>query len=135
VKEALIDTDILSYFFKGDPRVVENFKIYLQKYDVVNLSIISYFEIYGGLQFKNASRQIMEFEEFANSQSIIYISEASAKIAGNIYADLRQRGIQIGTSDLLIPGMAIENDLVLVTNNLKHYAPIAGLTVENWKTA
>ena len=32
MNRALIDTDILSYYFKGDPLVVENFKKYLTEY-------------------------------------------------------------------------------------------------------
>ena len=39
---ALIDTDILSYYFKGDPIVVENFKKYLRKYEIIEISLISF---------------------------------------------------------------------------------------------
>ncbi len=46
---------------------------------------------------------------------------------------LAQSGITIGTSDILIAGIAIENGLTLITNNEKHYEPIRGLTIENWK--
>lgn len=65
--------------------------------------------------------------------TIIHISEESAKISGNIYADLRQKGITIGTSDILIAGIAIENELTLITNNERHYASIQELKIENWK--
>ena len=60
-------------------------------------------------------------------------TEESAKISGDIYADLRQKGITIGTSDILIAGIAIENGLTLITNNEKHYEPIQGLNIDNWK--
>lgn len=50
-----------------------------------------------------------------------------------IYAELRQNGITIGTSDILIAGIAIENGLTLITNNEKHYEPIQALKIENWK--
>lgn len=74
-----------------------------------------------------------EFENFTRNNNIIHITEASAKISGNIYASLRQQGITIGTSDLLIAGIALENDLAFITNNEKHYAHIPGLRIENWK--
>lgn len=132
--EALIDTDILSYFFKGGYIVVQNFRNYLNKFDFINISIITYYEILGGLQYKRAENQIKQFEEFAKNNNIIYISEASAKSSSEIYASLREVGITIGTSDILIAGIAIENNLTLVSNNLKHYEYISELEVENWKT-
>ena len=131
--ESLVDTDILSFYFKGDSKVVEKFNDYLKEFDVINISIITYYEILGGLRFKKAEKQIKEFEEFVNNNTIIHISEESAKISGDIYADLRQKGITIGTSDILIAGIAIENELTLITNNEKHYDSIQGLKIENWK--
>lgn len=131
--ESLVDTDILSFYFKGDQKVIDHFSEYLKTFDSINLSIITYYEIMGGLKFKQAEKQLKEFEEFVSNNTIIHISEASAKLSGNIYADLRQKGVTIGTSDILIAGIAIENELTLVTNNEKHYKPIVGLRMENWK--
>ena len=131
--ESLVDTDILSFYFKGDSKVVAKFNDYLKEFDVINISIITYYEILGGLKFKKAERQIKEFEEFVSNNTIIHISEQSAKLSGDIYADLRQKGITIGTSDILIAGIAIENELTLVTNNERHYESIEGLKIENWK--
>lgn len=131
--ESLVDTDILSFYFKGDQRVVDNFNEYLKEFDVINISIITYYEILGGLRFKKAEKQIKEFEEFIVNNTVIHISEESAKISGDVYADLRQRGITIGTSDILIAGIAIENELTLITNNERHYQSIQGLRIENWK--
>jgi tRNA(fMet)-specific endonuclease VapC len=133
VTESLVDTDILSFYFKGDQKVVNKFRDYLREFDVINISIITYYEILGGLKFKNAERQIKEFEEFVANNTIIHISEESAKISGDVYADLRQKGITIGTSDILIAGIAIENELTLITNNERHYESIEVLKIENWK--
>jgi len=133
VTESLVDTDILSFYFRGDQKVVNKFNDYLREFDVINVSIITYYEILGGLKFKNAERQMKEFEEFVTNNTIIHISEESAKISGNVYADLRQKGITIGTSDILIAGIAIENELTLITNNERHYESIKGFKIENWK--
>ena len=54
MKESLLDTDTLSFYFKGNSKVVNNFQSYLDNYEQVNISIITYFEILGGLKFKNA---------------------------------------------------------------------------------
>lgn len=106
----MVDTDILSFYFKGNQKVVNKFNDYLREFDVIHISIITYYEILGGLKFKKAERQIKEFEEFVSNNTIIHISEESAKISGDVYADLRQKGITIGTSDILIAGIAIETN-------------------------
>lgn len=133
MNEALVDTDILSFYFKGDPNVISKFKNYLKEFDQINLSVITFYEIIGGLKHKKAAKQILEFEDFVFNNTIIHISEDSARKSAEIYADLKHRGITTGTSDILIAGIAIENELTLITNNEKHYAPIRGLKIENWK--
>jgi len=133
VSEALVDTDILSFYFKGDTKVVASFRNYLNKFEVINTSIITYYEIISGLKYKQAELQLRQFYDFVMANSIIHISEESAKISGDIYSNLRKKGIVVGTSDILIAGIAMENDLTLITNNEKHFKQISGLKIENWK--
>lgn len=45
---------------------------------------------------------------------------------------VRALGTPIDDFDLLIAASAYANNLVLVTDNLKHFQNIEGLTVENW---
>lgn len=45
MKPVLVDTDTLSEFLRGTPKVVENAQTYLQNYDVITFSIITYYEI------------------------------------------------------------------------------------------
>jgi tRNA(fMet)-specific endonuclease VapC len=49
MSRVLIDTDILSYYFKGDVDVIRNFSRYLDQYDLIETSLITYYEITGGL--------------------------------------------------------------------------------------
>jgi tRNA(fMet)-specific endonuclease VapC len=34
--------------------------------------------------------------------------------------------------DLLIAGVAIENEMIIVSNNVSHFGRIPGLKIENW---
>ena len=128
----LIDTDILSYFFKGETIVVNNFRNYLSDYDLIEISIITYYEILSGLMAKNAHKQIITFDDFINQNIIVPLTEKSTKISAEIYSDLKQKGKILDDIDLLIAGIAIENDLTLVTNNESHFSRIQGLGIENW---
>jgi len=129
---ALIDTDILSYYFKGDRNVVKSFEKYLETFEIIELSIITYYEISSGLQAKNALRQLEIFEEFAKDNIVIPLTENSCKISAELYSSLKQQGELIDDIDLLIAGIAIENEMVIVTNNEKHFQRIPGLKIENW---
>jgi len=64
MKAALIDTDIVSYFLKGNVKVYIKFQEYLEHFDNINISIITYYEILSGLTFKNATKLLEIFENF-----------------------------------------------------------------------
>ena len=132
MNRSLVDTDILSYFLKGNNRIAENFKAYLNEYPKITISEITYFEILSGLTFKKANKQIEAFESFAATCEILKLSTVSLRTSANIYAELRDKGMTIGTADLLIAGTALANGLTLVTNNQKHYEPISDLSTSNW---
>ena len=51
-----------------------------------------------------------------------------------IDTDLRKQGNPIDDIDLLIAGIALENDLVIATRNVGHFSRIQTLTVEDWTT-
>ena len=55
--------------------------------------------------------------------------------AALIYADLYRRGELIGDADILIAATALVENLVLGTNNERHFRRVAGLAVENWAAA
>jgi tRNA(fMet)-specific endonuclease VapC len=133
MNRALIDTDILTYFLKGDSDVVQNLNIYLDYYDVLEINLITYYEILSGLLAKNALKQLTVFEDFISENIILPVTEKSIKISAEIYATLRKAGNSLDDVDLLIAGVAIENDMTLITNNVKHFSRIPGLRIENWK--
>jgi tRNA(fMet)-specific endonuclease VapC len=64
MKQALIDTDTLSYFFRNNPDVVEKLDKYLQEFGFVNISVVTYYEVLNGLYFKDAKSQLARFERF-----------------------------------------------------------------------
>lgn len=132
---ALIDTDILSYYFKGDEVVIHNFSNYVDNFSSIEISIITYYEITSGLLAKNALKQLAIFNEFISDNIIVSLTENSCRISAELYSALRKNGQTIDDIDLLIAGTAIENDLTLVTNNEKHFKRIPGLKIENWKKA
>ncbi len=52
--------------------------------------------------------------------------------AADQFAGLRRQGIRIGTMDLKIASIALVNDALLVTANLRDYSLVPELRCENW---
>lgn len=61
--ESLIDTDILSEFMRGNPNVSGKVEEYLSTFEVINIRVITYYEIMNGLLYKDARKQLIKFEE------------------------------------------------------------------------
>jgi predicted nucleic acid-binding protein len=132
MKPALVDTDILSEFLRGTHKVAENAERYLQSYDAINFSIITYYEILNGLLYKDAKKQLKKFTDFAELNKILPLTISATRQAAEIYADLRKQGQLIGHTDCLIAGIALTNGLQLVTNNTDHFKRVKGLELVNW---
>jgi len=54
----MLDTDILSEFMRGNPKVIAHVDAYLKEHGFINLSIITYYEILNGLLYRDAKRQL-----------------------------------------------------------------------------
>ncbi|MGH7231979.1 MAG: hypothetical protein ACREJU_11570 [Nitrospiraceae bacterium] len=51
---------------------------------------------------------------------------------GRIKATLMREGKGVNDSDLFIAAVTLSIEAVLVTNNVRHFTRVEGLTVENW---
>jgi len=132
VKQVLIDTDIISFFLRNNEHVVKKFEMYLNEFNRINFSIITYYEILSGLKYKDAQKQLDAFLEFTEYNSILPITKDSIEISADIYADLRRKDNLIDDIDILIAGVALFNNLVLITHNTSHFERIDGLETEDW---
>ncbi|MEL6719617.1 MAG: type II toxin-antitoxin system VapC family toxin, partial [Bacteroidota bacterium] len=127
MSQYLLDTDTISYFFRGIPSVKSKIESLLLSGETINMSAISYYEICNGLYYKDAKAQLDRFKEFASYCNILSLNQEIADIAAQTFADLRQKGKTVGHTDVLIAATAIYYELELITNNTKHFQDIAFL--------
>lgn len=132
-RNVVVDSDIISYFLKGDERVIENWEAYTREFGFLYLSAVNVFEVLSGLQTINATNKIEKLNEIIEENTTLDVTEDSARISADIYAHLRSIGRISGKDDILIAGVALLHDLRLCTNNEKHYQHIQGLEIVNWK--
>ncbi len=65
--------------------------------------------------------------------SVPFAGEATKRF-GEIRAYLARQGMPIGPYDTQIAAIALANDLVLVTNNVREFKRVPRLRVEDWTT-
>ena len=132
MKPSLVDSDILSLFFKKQTGVIRCVESYLVQYGTINFSIITYYEIISGLKYRDARKQLSTFRDFASQNTIVPLTETAVNLAGDIYAELCQQGNPLDDIDILIAGIALANDLILITGNKKHFERIQQLQIDDW---
>lgn len=71
-------------------------------------------------------------DQFLLPLNVIPFDAQDAIVYGHIRATLEAQGLPIGALDTLIAAQALQYNLVLVTNNVREFARVAGLTVEDW---
>ena len=130
MRKYLLGTNIVSYYLKGDESLKERIS---NNIDSLAISIISYYEIVSGLQSINANKRITGFEKFCELIDVVNLDRASILASCQIYSNLKKSGNLIDDIDILIAGIALSNNLVMVTDNTEHFKRISGLKVENWK--
>jgi len=132
MKPAMLDTDVLSAFLRGEPKVISRAEAYLKVHSALNLSVITYYEMRNGLLYKDALKQMERFEAFVALNHVLPLTLETARSAANVQADLRKKGMVIGHTDTLIAGVALTHGLQLVTNNTDHFERVKGLHLVNW---
>ena len=127
----LLDTDTVIYSLKGEPAVEKNLREHF--HDPMKMSVITLMELYyGAHKSQKIASNLAKIKTLENSFEIVPISEKSAEVFGIIKAQLEKAGSPLDDFDLIIASCALSDNLVLVTNNVKHFQRIEGLKLTNW---
>lgn len=87
----------------------------------------------GALRTTNAARNTAMIEGFLAGIASLPFDDAAADIFARIRTDLEALGTPIGPLDLQIAAIAFANQCTLVTHNVREFARIRGLTIEDWQ--
>jgi len=126
----LLDTNICIFFFKGRYDIDKK----LEEVGIENcyISVITLAELkFGSENSANPEKHrliVDEFESKIQTLPLVNVLEDYAKEK----ARLRKQGTPIDEFDLLIGCTAKSNNLIVVTNNTKHFQRIDGITLEDW---
>ena len=127
-----IDSDILSYYFSGNVKIRDKITETLKNKEQIALTIINVYEVLKGFQWQKNDKKETLFKNFLETVPVFTIDADVAKLAANIYANLRRNGKIIGDADILIAAIIIKNSGKLATNNIGHFENIKELNLINW---
>ena len=132
MKQCTLDTNIITAFLKNDLRVVQKVSDYLEFFEKLTINIISYYEILRGLKDLGNEEKLKMFDDFIQENELVSIRKETVEKAAEIYAYLKKEGNLIEDADILMASTAIVEDLVLITNNIKHFKRVKSLRIDNW---
>jgi predicted nucleic acid-binding protein len=105
---------------------------YLESFDKLSINIISYYEILRGLKDLGNQEKLKRFEDFIQANELVLIRKETVEKAAEIYAYLKKAGNLIEDADILMAAIAIDEKLILITNNTGHFNRIKELKIDNW---
>lgn len=98
----------------------------------IQLSAIVWHELhFGAFRSQRAGLNLQRLQRL--DFPILPFDAEDARTAGAIRAELIRRGTPIGPYDMLIAGQAKARGLTLVTRNIREFARIPDLLVEDWE--
>ena len=134
MKRFLLDTNICIHLINGQ----YNLAAKLDEVGVANcfLSSITIAELLYGVENSAPARQANNRRNLAELQQLfngrILSFESALKDYAVQKAHLKRLGRLQAEFDILIGCTALAHDLTLVTRNIRHFADLAGIRLENW---
>jgi len=130
----MLDTNILIYLMKNKPASVTDRVAALGDGDELCMSFFTFAELLMGAE--RSTQKATTLRRLDALTRVVPVRYAVTRHVCEHYAvqftQLRSVGTPIGANDLWIACHALAEDCTLVTNNLREFERVAGLTLENW---
>jgi tRNA(fMet)-specific endonuclease VapC len=128
----LLDTNICVLLIRQkSPQVLT--KLTGHPITAIGISALTVAELqYGVHKSSQATQNQQALDQFLLPLTVIAFDEQDAIVYGQIRAQLEAQGLPIGALDTLIAAQAMRYNLILVTNNVREFARVPGLALEDW---
>jgi tRNA(fMet)-specific endonuclease VapC len=129
----ILDSNTLSYYFRGDPQVVPRLQA-LSPAELGVPAIVEYELLYGLLRLppEAAEPRLAALAALLRPMRVLPFDSECAAHAARIRATLEAAGTPIGPHDTLIAATALRHQATLVTRNVREFARVPGLQCLNW---
>ncbi|PJC11475.1 MAG: VapC toxin family PIN domain ribonuclease [Comamonadaceae bacterium CG_4_9_14_0_8_um_filter_60_18] len=127
----MLDTHICIYIINArPPAVLERFR--RERLGSISISSVTAAELAFGVAKSGSARNREALEMFLAPLEVLPFDASAIWHYGDLRAALERRGEPIGALDTMIAAHAMASNTILVTNNTREFARVAGLRLENW---
>ena len=132
----ILDSNTISYYFRGDPQVVPRLQA-LRPVDVGVPAIVEYELRYGLLRLPQAAAapRLAALAQLLRPMQLLPFDSECAAQAARLRVALEALGTPIGPHDTLIAATALRHQATLVTRNVREFSRVPGLQWLNWHEA
>lgn len=129
----ILDSNTISYYFRGDPQVVRRLQA-LSPSEVGVPAIVEYELRYGLLRLppEAANPRMTALAALLRPMQLLSFDNECAAYAARIRVELEAIGTSIGPHDTLIAATALRYQATLVTRNVREFSRVQGLQWLNW---
>ena len=127
----LLDTNIISDLMKNPQGEVAK-RIAQVGEDAICTSIIVAAELEFGVQKKGSVKLQERLSVILGAIDVLALEKPAEQKYGEVRSTLEKQGTPIGGNDLLIAAHALSLGLCVVTQNIREFERVDGLTVDNW---
>jgi len=129
----VLDSNTISYYFRGDPQVVPRLQA-MPPAQIGVPAIVEYELRYGLLRLapEAATPRLAALATFLRPMQKLPFDSECAAHAARIRAELEAAGTPIGPHDTLIAATALRHQATLVTRNVREFSRVPGLLWVNW---
>jgi len=132
----MLDTDTCIFLMRGESPALAA-KVQSVPLQQQVMSAVTFAELTYGVQASAAAKRKQNqsvLDSLVLHLAVLDWPQDAAKHYAEIRTDLKKRGAQLGAADLMIAAHARAMGATVVTNNVKDFARVKGLEVENWTT-
>ncbi len=129
----LLDTNACIRLLNPGPSTVKTRLLSIPATEIYLCSIVYAEPCYGAYKSQQIKRNSQRVEQFFQQFTSLPFEQRAGNLAGRIRTELESQGLPIGSNDLLIAAIAIANNLVLVTHNVREFSRITDLSYEDWE--
>jgi tRNA(fMet)-specific endonuclease VapC len=135
-KRYMLDTNILIYLVNNNPASIGERINRLPASTELCMSFVSYGELLKGAELSNRKTKVLQqLDQLTRTIKVNYsVDSAICEHYAQQVSKLKLAGTPIGANDLWIACHALALDAILVTNNVREFERVSGVTIENWAT-
>lgn len=127
------DTDVVSALLRTNPPADLISRVFLVPKDEHHTTSITVAEVFYGAE-RASNLKLIErvHERVLRAQVVVPFDAPAATTYGLLRVRLEREGRRLADPDLMIAAICLSRDLTLITGNVRHFARVPDLRVENW---